>query len=64
MRNEGLECMKKTKFKMTGNGSGMEEVSESLCLCASVLKKDAGVVEGDFNTETQRHRDAEAQSLR
>ena len=56
--------MKKTKFKMTGNGSGMEEVSESLCLCASVLKKDAGVVEGDFNTETQRHRDAEAQSLR
>ena len=48
--------MKKTKFKMTGNGSGIEEVSESSCLCASVLKKDAGVVEGCFNTETQRLR--------
>lgn len=51
--------MKKTKFKMTGNGSGTEEVSESSCLCASVLKKDAGVVEGDFNTETQRRRGTE-----
>lgn len=48
--------MKKTKFKMTGNSSGIEEVSESSCLCASVLKKDAGVVEGCFNTETQRLR--------
>jgi type I restriction enzyme S subunit len=28
--------------------------SESSCLCASVVKKDAGVVEGGFNTETQR----------
>ena len=44
---------------MTGNGSGIEEVSESSCLCASVLKKDAGVVEGDFNTETQRRRGTE-----
>ena len=51
--------MKKAKFKMTGNGSRIEEVSESSCLCASVLKKDAGVVEDDFNTETQRRRGAE-----
>ena len=51
--------MKKTKFKMTGNGSGIEEVSESSCLCASVLKKDAGVVEGGFSTETQRRRGTE-----
>ena len=47
------------KFKMIGNGSGIEEVSESSCLCASVLKKDAGVVEGDFSTETQRRRGTE-----
>lgn len=33
--------------------------SESSCLCASVLKKDAGVEGGDFNTETQRRRGAE-----
>ena len=33
--------------------------SESSCLCASVLKKDAGVVEGGFNTETQRRRGIE-----
>lgn len=33
--------------------------SESSCLCASVLKKDVGVVEGDFNTETQRRRGTE-----
>ena len=59
MRNGELESMKKTKFKMTGNGSGIEEVSESSCLCASVLKKDAGVVECDFNTETQRLRGTE-----
>ena len=51
--------MKKTKFKMTGNGSRIEEVSESSCLCASVLKKDAGTVEGGFNTETQRRRGTE-----
>jgi len=51
--------MKKTKFKMTGNGSGIEKISESSCLCASVLKKDAGVVEGGFSTETQRLRDTE-----
>ena len=51
--------MKKTKFKMTGNGSGTEKSFESSCLCASVLKKDAGVVEGDFNTETQRRRGTE-----
>ena len=44
---------------MTGNGSGIEEVSESSCLCASVLKKDAGVVEGGFSTETQRRRGTE-----
>ena len=35
------------------------EISESSCLCASVLKKDAGVVEGDFNAETQRRRGTE-----
>lgn len=51
--------MKKTKFKMTGNGSGTEKSFESSCFCASVLKKDAGVVEGDFNTETQRLRGTE-----
>ena len=51
--------MKKTKFKMTGNCSGVEEVSESSCLCASVLKKDAGAVECGFNTETQRRRGTE-----
>ena len=51
--------MKKTKFKMTGNGSGTEKSFESSCLCASLLKKDAGVVEGDFNTETQRLRGTE-----
>lgn len=51
--------MKKAKFKMAGNGSGMEEVSESSCFCAPVLKKDAGVVEGGFNTETQRRRGTE-----
>ena len=33
--------------------------SESSCLCASVLKKDAGTVEGGFNTETQRRRGSE-----
>jgi len=33
--------------------------SESSCLCASVLKKDAGTVEGGFNTETQRRRGTE-----
>ena len=33
--------------------------SESSCLCASVLKKEAGVVEGGFNTETQRRRGTE-----
>ena len=51
--------MKKTKFKMTGNGSGTEKSFESSCLCASVLKKDAGTVESDFNTETQRRRGTE-----
>ena len=51
--------MKKAKFKMIGNGSRIEEVSESSCLCASVLKKDAGAVEGGFNTETQRCRGTE-----
>lgn len=33
--------------------------SESSCLCASVLKKDAGVEGGGFNTETQRRRGTE-----
>ena len=51
--------MKKAKFKMTGNGSGTEKSFEPSCLCASVLKKDSGTVEGDFNTETQRLIDTE-----
>ena len=59
MRNGELESMKKVKFKMTGNASEIEKSSESSCLCASVLKKDAGVVEGDFNTEAQRLRGTE-----
>ena len=59
MRNGELESMKKVKFKMTGNASGIVKSSESSCLCASVLKKDAGVVEGDFNAETQRRRGTE-----
>jgi type I restriction enzyme S subunit len=59
IRNGELESMKKAKFKMIGNGSGTEKSFESSCLCASVLKKDAGVVEGDFNAETQRRRGTE-----
>ena len=59
MRNGELQNMKKAKFKMTENGSGLEKFSEPSCLCASVLKKDSGVVEGGFNTETQRRRGTE-----
>ena len=51
--------MKTAKFKMIGNASGIEKSSESLCLCASVFKKDAGAVECGFNTETQRLRGTE-----
>ena len=59
IRNEELESMKKAKFKMTGNASEIEKSSESSCLCASVLKKDAGAVECGFDTETQRRRGTE-----
>ena len=40
--------MKKVKFKMTGNASGIEKSSESSCLPASVLKKRCGCGRGWF----------------